>query len=1317
MEKDRMKPVKLGHVQRMSYATVEDVLEMPNLLALQKDSYEWFKTEGLKEVFYDISPISDYNGDLVLEFLDFSLDKPPKYSIMECKDRDATYAAPLYVKVRLRNKELDEIKEQEIFMGDFPLMTDTGTFVINGAERVIVSQLVRSPGIYYAIDKDKAGKNLLSAQIIPNRGAWLEYETDSNDVFNVRVDRTRKLPVTTLIRALSPDKIGSNEEIFEIFGEDPKLSATIEKDVSTNYEEALIELYKKIRPGEPPTVESSETLINNMFYDPKRYDLARVGRYKYNKKLMLRNRVKGFKLAEDVTDPLTGEIICEAGTKLTREKCDEIQNTGVGFIYITKEDGESCKVITNRQVEIRAYTEGYGLTPEELGLKDDGLVYFPVLEEILENCDDADSFRTSVRINMQKLNPKHITYDDIIATVNYCIHLDYGIGSKDDIDHLGNRRIRAVGELLQNQFRIGMSRMERVVRERMSTQDKDAITPQALINIKPVTSAIKEFFGSSQLSQFMDQNNPLGELTHKRRLSALGPGGLSRERAGFEVRDVHTSHYGRMCPIETPEGPNIGLINSLAAFARINDCGFIEAPYRKVVKVDDRAVVTDDVIYITADEEENYAIAQANEPLDKENHFVHKRVAARLGVDNVEISPERVELMDVSPKMLVSVATALIPFLENDDVTRALMGSNMQRQAVPLLTTESPVVGTGMEHKTAKDSGVVVVAKRGGYVDTVDASEITIKTDSGDKDRYSLIKFKRSNQSTCINQRPIVNKGDRVEAGDVIADGPSTKDGELALGKNPLIGFMTWEGYNYEDAVLLSEKLVAEDVYTSVHIEEHECEARDTKLGAEEITSDIPNVGEDALRDLNENGIIRIGAEVNANDILVGKVTPKGETELTAEERLLRAIFGEKAREVRDNSLRLPHGESGTVVDVKVFTRENSDELGPGVNKVVRVYIAQKRKISVGDKMAGRHGNKGVVSRVLPVEDMPFLPNGRPLDIVLNPLGVPSRMNIGQVLEIHLGLAAQVLGFKVATPVFDGAREQDIMDTLELANDFANSSWEEFEAKWKGNINDEIYAFLENNKEHRAEWKGVPINHTGRVQLRDGRTGEPFDNATTIGFMHYLKLHHLVEDKIHARSTGPYSLVTQQPLGGKAQFGGQRFGEMEVWALEAYGASYTLQEILTVKSDDIVGRVKTYEAIVKGENIPEPGIPESFKVLLKELQALCLDVRVYNEDNEEVDIKESIDDYDDLRVNVNMEGKEDETMPYAEPDVSDDAIIESEEEEEDIISGVLDRLDIDEIGEDDDVDDGFGSIDEEIKNMDISDDEDVSFDFVGEYDE
>ncbi len=1291
MEKDRMKPVKLGHVQRMSYETVEEVLEMPNLLALQKDSYDWFKTDGLREVFDDVSPMSDYNGDLILEFLDFSLDRPPKYSIMECKDRDATYAAPLYVKVRLRNKELDEIKEQELFFGDFPLMTDTGTFVINGAERVIVSQLVRSPGIYYSIEKDKAGKNLLSSQVIPNRGAWLEYETDSNDVFNIRVDRTRKLPVTVLVRALSPDKTGSDEEIYSLFGSDPKILATLEKDTTTNYEEALIELYKKIRPGEPPTVESSETLVRNMFYDPKRYDLAKVGRYKYNKKLMLKNRIRGMRLAYDAVDPLTGEIICEAGTKLDRELCDKIQNSGIGYVDVVKEDGDECRILTNKQVCINPFVEGYGFKTEDLGLRDDTLVYFPVLREILENCEDPDSLKTAVRTNMHELNPKHITYDDIMASVNYCIHLDYGIGSKDDIDHLGNRRIRAVGELLQNQFRIGISRMERVVRERMSTQDKDAVTPQALINIKPVTAAIKEFFGNSQLSQFMDQNNPLGEMTHKRRLSALGPGGLSRERAGFEVRDVHTSHYGRMCPIETPEGPNIGLINSLAAYAKMNEYGFIEAPYRKVVKVDGKSVVTDDVIYITADEEEGYVIAQANEPLDKDNHFKHSKVTARLGVDNVEISQDKVELMDVSPKMLVSVATALIPFLENDDVTRALMGSNMQRQAVPLLTTESPIVGTGMECKTAKDSGVVVVAKNGGFVDTVDAAQIVIVNDAGVKDRYQLIKFKRSNQSTCINQRPIVNKGDRVEAGDIIADGPSTSMGELALGKNPLIGFMTWEGYNYEDAVLLSEKLVADDVYTSVHIEEHECEARDTKLGAEEITNDIPNVGEDALRDLNENGIIRIGAEVHANDILVGKVTPKGETELTAEERLLRAIFGEKAREVRDNSLRLPHGESGTVVDVKIFTRENSDELGPGVNKLVRVYIAQKRKISVGDKMAGRHGNKGVVSRVLPVEDMPFLPNGRPLDIVLNPLGVPSRMNIGQVLEIHLGLASQVLGFKVATPVFDGAREKDIMNTLELANDFANSSWEDFETKWKGNINDEIFAYLENNKEHREEWKGVPINHTGRVQLRDGRTGEPFDNSTTIGFMHYLKLHHLVEDKIHARSTGPYSLVTQQPLGGKAQFGGQRFGEMEVWALEAYGASYTLQEILTVKSDDIVGRVKTYEAIVKGENIPEPGIPESFKVFLKELQALCLDVRVLDENDNEIDIKESIDDVDEFTVNI--EGTEDSAPLHRPPVVADDAVIESSN---DVIDGVLNSLNLDSLDDVDDDEEDLGPLDKEI---------------------
>lgn len=1310
MEKNRIKPVKLGHVQRMSYETVQEVLKMPNLLALQKNSYDWFKTDGLREVFDDISPIKDYNGDLILEFLDFSLDRPPKYTIMECKERDATYAAPLYVKIRLINKELDEIKEQEIFMGDFPLMTDTGTFVINGAERVIVSQLVRSPGIYFATEKDKTGKNLLTSQVIPNRGAWLEYETDSNDVFNVRIDKTRKLPVTILVRALSPKKLGTDEEIYELFGDEPKIIATLGKDNIarregeddsgsglTEYEQALIELYKKIRPGEPPTVESSETLVRNLFYDPKRYDLAKVGRYKYNKKLLLKNRIKGYKLAEDTVDPLTGEIVCEAGTKLTREFCDAIQNTGIAAVYIIKEDGESCKILTNKQVALRPFIESYGLKPEDFNLKDENLVYFPVLKEILENCEDTDNLKASLRTNMSKLNPKHITYDDIMATINYCIHLNYGIGNNDDIDHLGNRRIRAVGELLQNQFKIGISRMERVVKERMSTQDKDAITPQTLINIKPVTAAVKEFFGSSQLSQFMDQNNPLGELTHKRRLSALGPGGLSRERAGFEVRDVHTSHYGRMCPIETPEGPNIGLINSLAAYARINEYGFIEAPYRIVVKGEDgRSVVTDEVRYITADEEEDYVIAQANERLDKENHFVHNKVTARLGVDNVEIAQDRVELMDVSPKMLVSVATALIPFLENDDVTRALMGSNMQRQAVPLLTTDSPIVGTGMEYKTAKDSGVVVVARNSGYVDTVDAAEIVIVTDKGEKDRYSLIKFTRSNQSTCINQKPIVNKGDRVEKDDIIADGPSTKDGELALGKNPLIGFMTWEGYNYEDAILLSEKLVAEDVYTSVHIEEHECKVRDTKLGAEEITNDIPNVGEDALRNLNENGIIRIGVEVNANDILVGKVTPKGETELTAEERLLRAIFGEKAREVRDNSLRLPHGESGTVIDVKIFTRENCDELGPGVNKLVRVYIAQKRKISIGDKMAGRHGNKGVVSRILPVEDMPFLPNGRPLDIVLNPLGVPSRMNIGQILEIHLGLAANVLGFKVATPVFDGAREKDIMDTLELANDFTNSEWEDFEVKWKGKINDEIFAYLESNKEHRAEWKGIPINHTGRVQLRDGRTGKPFDNATTIGFMHYLKLHHLVEDKIHARSTGPYSLVTQQPLGGKAQFGGQRFGEMEVWALEAYGASYTLQEILTIKSDDIVGRINTYEAIVKGQNIPEPGIPESFKVLLKEFQTLCLDIRVLDENNKEIDIKESIDDVDELTVNI--EGTEDQIIPKGPVPVDEDAVTEGEEEG-DVIEGVLSSLNLDSVDLDDEDDITLSSLDIELMDV------------------
>ena len=1279
MEKNTIRPVKYGGIQRMSYSRVDEVLEMPNLLALQKDSYKWFLDEGLKEVFDDISPISDYNGNLELEFVDFKLESDNyKYSIEECKERDATFAAPLKVKARLRNRELDDVKEQEIFMGDFPLMTDTGTFVINGAERIIVSQLVRSPGIYYEIDKDKVGKNLLSCTVIPNRGAWLEYETDSNDVFSVRVDRTRKVPVTVLIRSLG---IGSDAEIIELFGEEPKILSTIEKDITKTYEEGLIELYKKVRPGEPPTVESSQTLLNNMFYDPKRYDLAHVGRYKFNKKLLFRNRISGCILAQDAVDPMTGEVIAESGVKLDDILCDTIQDSGVPFVWVEIEDGKKTKILSNMEVKIDEYIAQYGLTAKELGVKE--RVYYPLLTSILEENEDAQSIKLAIQANMGELVPKHITLDDIIASINYCIHLDYGIGNRDDIDHLGNRRIRAVGELLQNQFRIGLSRMERVVRERMTTQDMSAVTPTALINIKPVTAAIKEFFGSSQLSQFMDQNNPLSELTHKRRLSALGPGGLSRERAGFEVRDVHSSHYGRMCPIETPEGPNIGLINSLASYARINEYGFIEAPYRLIDKSGEEPVVTDKVIYVTADEEERYVIAQANEPLDEKGHFVHDKVIARDGEDNVEVAPEKVDMMDVSPRQLVSVATALIPFLQNDDVTRALMGSNMQRQAVPLLTTDSAVVGTGMEYKTAKDSGVVVVARNGGTVEKVDAARIIVKNDDGGRDEYKLIKFKRSNQSNCMNQRPIVDKGQKIEAGDIIADGPSTRDGELALGKNPLIGFMTWEGYNYEDAVLLSEKLVMDDVYTSIHIEEYEAEARDTKLGAEEITRDIPNVGDDALRYLNDDGIIMVGAEVTTNDILVGKVTPKGETELTAEERLLRAIFGEKAREVRDTSLRVPHGESGIIVDVKKFSRENGDELPPGVNQLVRVYIAQKRKISVGDKMAGRHGNKGVVSRVLPVEDMPFLPNGRPLDIVLNPLGVPSRMNIGQVLEIHLGLASQMLGWKIATPVFEGANEKDIMDTLTMANDYANGTWEDFEAKYKGKINDDAFAYLDEHKDHRAEWRGVPVNHTGKVKLRDGRTGEEFDNATTIGYMHYLKLHHLVDDKIHARSTGPYSLVTQQPLGGKAQFGGQRFGEMEVWALEAYGASYTLQEILTVKSDDIVGRVKTYEAIVKGENIPEPGVPESFKVLLKELQALALDVRVLRDDDTEIEIKESIDDVDDL--NINIEGVE----------LDDD---ESEDKESHTIEDVLDDLndvDLDDI-DDDDLDDDIIISDEDV---------------------
>ena len=1233
MEKNRIRPITNGKSMRMSYSRQKEVLQMPNLIEVQTDSYKWFLDEGLKEVFDDISPITDYSGHLSLEFVDFTLcTDETKYTIEECKERDATYAAPLKVKVRLHNKETDEINEHEIFMGDLPIMTRTGTFVINGAERVIVSQLVRSPGIYYGIAHDKLGKELYSCTVIPNRGAWLEYETDSNDVFYVRVDRTRKVPITVLIRALG---IGTNAEIIDLFGEEPKILASFTKDTSENYQEGLLELYKKIRPGEPLAVDSAESLITSMFFDPRRYDLAKVGRYKFNKKLMLKNRITGHTLAEDVVSPMTGEVIAEAGAVVDRELADAIQNAAVPYVWIAREESDrNIKVLSNMMVDLKAVC---GIDPEEVGVTE--LVYYPVLAELLEEtAGDIDELKEAIHKNIHELIPKHITKEDIMASINYNMHLEYGIGKDDDIDHLGNRRIRAVGELLQNQYRIGLSRLERVVRERMTTQDLEGISPQSLINIKPVTAAVKEFFGSSQLSQFMDLNNPLGELTHKRRLSALGPGGLSRDRAGFEVRDVHYSHYGRMCPIETPEGPNIGLINSLACYARINEYGFIEAPYRKIDKTDPQnPVVTEEVVYMTADEEDNYHVAQANEPLDEEGHFIHKNVSGRYRDETQEYEKRMFDYMDVSPKMVFSVATALIPFLQNDDANRALMGSNMQRQAVPLLTTEAPVVGTGMEVKSAVDSGVCVVAEEGGIVERSTSTEITIKQDDKTKKTYKLTKFLRSNQSNCYNQRPIVVKGERVEKGQVIADGPSTSNGEMALGKNPLIGFMTWEGYNYEDAVLLSERLVQNDVYTSVHIEEYEAEARDTKLGPEEITRDIPGVGDDALKDLDERGIIRIGAEVRAGDILVGKVTPKGETELTAEERLLRAIFGEKAREVRDTSLKVPHGEYGIVVDAKVFTRENGDELSPGVNQAVRIYIAQKRKISVGDKMAGRHGNKGVVSRVLPVEDMPFLPNGRPLDIVLNPLGVPSRMNIGQVLEIHLSLAAKALGFNIATPVFDGANEVDIMDTLDLANDYVNLSWEEFEARHKEELLPEVMDYLYENRDHRALWKGVPLSRDGKVRLRDGRTGEYFDSPVTIGHMHYLKLHHLVDDKIHARSTGPYSLVTQQPLGGKAQFGGQRFGEMEVWALEAYGASYTLQEILTVKSDDVVGRVKTYEAIIKGENIPEPGIPESFKVLLKELQSLGLDVRVLDENNEEVQIMESVD-YGDTNLNHIIEG-------------------------------------------------------------------------------
>ena len=1263
MEKSRISPIKAGKGIRMSYSRQKEVLEMPNLIEVQKDSYKWFLEAGLKEVFDDISPIADYSGQLSLEFVDFQLcEEDVKYSIEECKERDATYAAPLKVNVRLHNKETDEINQHDIFMGDLPLMTETGTFVINGAERVIVSQLVRSPGIYYAIGHDKLGKTLYSATVIPNRGAWLEYETDSNDVFYVRVDRTRKVPITVLIRSLG---IGSNEEIRELFGDEPKILASIEKDSSTNYEEGLLELYKKIRPGEPLAVESAESLITAMFFDPRRYDLAKVGRYKFNKKLAFKNRIAGHFLAEDVVSPVTGEILAKAGDKVSRDLAIKIQNAAVPFVIIQTET-RNAKVLSNMMVDISEYVN---FDATELGVTED--VFYPVLAQLLNEYEDEEELKRAIKRDLHDLIPKHITKEDILASINYNMHLEYGIGTDDDIDHLGNRRIRAVGELLQNQYRIGLSRMERVVRERMSTQDIETISPQSLINIKPVTAAVKEFFGSSQLSQFMDQNNPLSELTHKRRLSALGPGGLSRDRAGFEVRDVHYTHYGRMCPIETPEGPNIGLINSLACYAKINEYGFVEAPYRKLDKSDpENPVVTDEVIYLTADEEDNFVVAQANEPINPDGTFQNAHIAGRYREETAEFDKNRVDLMDVSPKMVFSVATSMIPFLENDDANRALMGSNMQRQAVPLLKTEAPVVGTGMESKAAVDSGVCIVAKHDGVVEKSTSKEIVIKCDDGKKDVYHVIKFARSNQGNCMNQRPIVVKGERVKAGDVIADGASTSNGEIALGKNPLIGFMTWEGYNYEDAVLLSERLVKEDVYTSVHIEEYEAEARDTKLGPEEITRDLAGLSPDVLKDLDENGIIRVGAEVRAGDILVGKVTPKGETELTAEERLLRAIFGEKAREVRDTSLRVPHGAFGIIMDTKVFTREAGDELPPGVNKSVRVYIAQKRKISVGDKMAGRHGNKGVISRILPVEDMPFLPNGRPLDIVLNPLGVPSRMNIGQVLEIHLSLAAKALGFNIATPVFDGANEIDIMETLEMANDYVNEEWEVFDERWRDQVADEVMDYLYENRDHRAEWKGVPLNRTGKVKLRDGRTGEEFDSPVTIGFMHYLKLHHLVDDKIHARSTGPYSLVTQQPLGGKAQFGGQRFGEMEVWALEAYGASYTLQEILTVKSDDVVGRVKTYEAIIKGDNIPEPGIPESFKVLLKEFQSLALDVRVLREDNTEVEISESIDyGNDEMRSFAGMEyDKEESEMKehgYTGVDENDEAFELSDESADD----------------------------------------------------
>ena len=1224
-------PVKLGRTTRMSYSRIDEVLDMPNLIEVQKNSYKWFLEEGLREVFRDVSPIQDYTGNLVLEFPDYRLETDnPKYSVEECKERDTTYSAPLKVKVRLINKETGEVKEQEIFMGDFPLMTDNGTFIINGAERVVVSQLVRSPGLYYAKKLDKTGKALFSATIIPNRGAWLEYETDSNDVMYVRVDRTRKLPITVLVRALG---YGTDAQITELLGDDERVMATIQKDSAKTQDEGLIEIYKRLRPGEPPTVESATSLLRGLFFEPKRYDLAKFGRFKFNKKLSLASRIAGNKSAERIVSPVTGEILVEEDEYIDREKAEAIQNSGINSVYLNVE-GKKVRVIGNGTVDLKAFVE---FDVSDVGISEK--VRYSVLKELMDEYKDKEDLKSALKENVDLLVPKHITEEDIIASVNYLVHLSYGIGEDDDIDHLGNRRLRCVGELLQNQFRIGLARMERVVKERMTIQDIDIVTPQALINIRPVAAAIKEFFGSSQLSQFMDQTNPLAELTHKRRLSALGPGGLSRERAGFEVRDVHHSHYGRMCPIETPEGPNIGLIGSLSTYARINEYGFIEAPYRKIDKA--TGVVTNEIHYLTADEEDKYIVAQANELLDEQGRFVNRKVLCRHKDDIIEVERERVDYMDVSPKQLVSVATAMIPFLENDDANRALMGSNMQRQAVPLIRTEAPIIGTGIEYKAARDSGVVVLARASGTVEKVTANEITIRRKNGQKDVYKLLKYVRSNQGTCINQRPIVRKGDKIEEGDVIADGPSTDQGEIALGKNVLVGFMPWEGYNYEDAILISEKLVKDDVFTSIHIEEYESEARDTKLGPEEITRDIPNVSEESLKDLDDRGIIRIGAEVRAGDILVGKVTPKGETELTAEERLLRAIFGEKAREVRDTSLRVPHGESGIIVDVKVFTRENGDELPPGVNQLVRVYIAQKRKISVGDKMAGRHGNKGVISRILPEEDMPYLPDGTPLEIVLNPLGVPSRMNIGQVLEVHLGYAAKALGWKIATPVFDGATEQDIIETLREAG----------------------------------------LSEDGKTILYDGRTGEPFENRVSVGYMYMLKLAHLVDDKIHARSTGPYSLVTQQPLGGKAQFGGQRFGEMEVWALEAYGAAYTLQEILTVKSDDVVGRVKTYESIVKGENVPEPGIPESFKVLIKELQSLCLDVKVYSEEREEIDIGESADE-DAEELNVNMEGREDEAPVGDFDDIGDDLI------DDDLNIDDFDIGDITNTG--DDLDDSLG---------------------------